>query len=113
MRSGAGQAVNKSSITGQRAGDYLKGADEMKVWEFEQAVYDREEVRIVVRAPIRTVLGSYSYARAASGTTSVSQWLQQRISHALNGHEVVVLDGNGAIPHGRTSMATLRSSYER
>lgn len=85
----------------------------MKAWEFEQAVYDREEVRIVVRAPAGTKLGSYSYQRAASGSTSVSQWLQQRISHALGNHEVVVLDGNGAIPHGRTRMATLRSSYER
>lgn len=84
----------------------------MTVWEYEKCVYEREEVRIVIRAPWRTEVGDYNYERAASGVTSVSSWLDARIHHALDGFEVVVLDGTGSIPHGRTKMSTLRSSYE-
>lgn len=85
----------------------------MNVWEIEQAVFEREEVRIVIRAAWNEQLGNYSYQRAAPGTCSVTEWLQQRIYPAINGREVVVIDGNGAIPHGRTRMSTLRASYER
>jgi hypothetical protein len=85
----------------------------MTAAEIEQAVYEREEVRIVIRAPSRAVLGDYTNVRAAPGTASVAEWLAQRILPQMVGQEVVVIDGNGAIPHGRTRMATLRASYER
>jgi hypothetical protein len=85
----------------------------MNVWEIEQEIFEREEVRVVIRAPWKTHLGAYNYQRAASGTSSVTEWLQQRVIPAVQGHEVVVIDGNGAVPHGRTKMSTLRASYER
>lgn len=85
----------------------------MNIWELEQAIYEREEVRIVVRGPIRTQVDDYQYQRAASGTSSVTEWLNQRVYPLTGTHEIVVIDGNGAIPHGRTRMATLRASYER
>ena len=85
----------------------------MNVWNVEQAVYSLEEVRVVIRAPGGTTLKPFNYVRAAPGTTSVSEWLTQRILPLTDGQEVVVIDGNGAIPHGRTRMATLRASYER
>lgn len=85
----------------------------MNVWEFEQAVYELEEVRIVVRAPWKKDLGDYGYERAASGNVSVTDWFNTRIGPALDNEQVVIIDGNGAIPHGRTKMSTLRASYER
>lgn len=84
----------------------------MNVWEYEKSVYEREEVRIVIRAPWKTQVGDYAYERAAAGNSSVSAWLQARIHHAVGDYEVVVLDGTGSVPHGRTKMATLRGSYE-
>ncbi len=83
----------------------------MNVWSFEQAVLEREQVRIVVRAPWRTEIGDFEYERAAAGTTSVTDWLAQRILPLTNGHEVVVIKGNGDIAHGRTRMDTLRNTY--
>jgi hypothetical protein len=85
----------------------------MNVWEFEQTVLKFEEIRIVIRAPWQTQVGDYDYIRQAYGTTSVTEWLATRISERLNGHEVVVIDGYGATPNGRTRMATLRETYER
>ena len=85
----------------------------MKAWEIEKAVMDLEEVRIVIRAGQNASLGDYEYGRKAAGTASVSEWLQQRIFPILNGSEVTVIDGTGAVPHGRTRMDTLRDTYAR
>ena len=80
--------------------------------EIEQAVLGMDEVRIVIRAPANARLGDYSYKRKAADNASVTEWLDQRIRPIASGHEVVVIDGNGASPHGRTKLATLRASYE-
>jgi len=82
-------------------------------WEIEHRVYEKEEVRIVIRASSDTDLDSYNYQRAAPGTMSISEWLRSRVYGLTDDLEVVVIDGNGAIPHGRTRMSTLRASYER
>ena len=81
--------------------------------EIEQAVLDLEQIRIVIRAPIKEKLGDFSYDRKAAGTTTVSEWLDQRIKPIIEGADVAVVDGTGVTPNGRTSMATLRKSYER
>lgn len=81
--------------------------------EIEQAVFELDEIRIVIRAGSTSQLGSYQYARKAAENASVSEWLEQRIKPAINGHGVVVVDGNGNIPHGRTRLSTVRASYER
>ncbi|MGA8611012.1 MAG: hypothetical protein WB760_04735 [Xanthobacteraceae bacterium] len=81
--------------------------------EIEQAVFDLEEVRIVIRAPVREKLDDFDYDRKAAGTTSITDWLDQRIKPLLGPHQVVVVDGTGALPHGRTKMDKLRDSYVR
>jgi hypothetical protein len=83
----------------------------MKPTEIEQAVFDLEEVRIVIRAPLKEDLGDFDYDRKAAGNTSISDWLEQRIKPLINGHSVVVIDGTGALPHGRTRMEKLRETY--
>jgi hypothetical protein len=85
----------------------------MTAWEIEHRIYEKEEVRVVIRTPSDTDLAAYSYQRAAPGTMSVSEWLRSRIYGLTDDLEVVVVDGNGAVPHGRTRMSTLRASYER
>jgi len=85
----------------------------MTAWELEHRIYEKEEVRIVIRTPSGSDLGSYNYQRAAPGTMSVTEWLRSRVYGLTEDLEVVVVDGNGAVPHGRTRMSTLRASYER
>jgi hypothetical protein len=81
--------------------------------EIEQAVFELEEVRIVIRAPIKARLGDFLYARQAANNASISEWLNQRIKPLVPDHTVVVVDGTGTLPNSRTSMATLRQSYVR
>jgi hypothetical protein len=83
----------------------------MKPTEFERAVFDLEEVRIVVRADLSTELGDFDYDRKAANNTSISDWLEQRIRPLIDGHAVAVVDGTGVSPHGRTRMEKLRESY--
>jgi hypothetical protein len=79
--------------------------------EIEQAVFDLEEIRIMIRAPANAKLGDYQYARKAAGNASVSEWLEQRIYPITGDHPVVVVDGRGQIVHGRLHMENLRASY--
>jgi hypothetical protein len=81
--------------------------------EIEQAVFDLEEVRMVIRAPIREQLEDFDYDRKAAGNTSITDWLDQRIKPLIGSFQVAVVDGTGALPHGRTRMDKLRDSYAR
>lgn len=81
--------------------------------EIEQAIYALEEVRIAIQAPTNIQMGDYVFQRKAAGNASITEWLQQRVLPLINGHGVTVVDGTGAIPHGRTKMENLRASYVR
>ena len=81
--------------------------------EFELAVLDREDVRIVVRAPHDKKLKPYHFQRKAADTTSVTEWLEARVLPLVDGYPVEVISGGGVAPHGRTRMSTLRNSYQQ
>lgn len=83
----------------------------MNIWAFEQAVLEREQVRVVIRASGRTEVKDYGYERAAAGSTSITDWLAQRIVPLVGANEVVVIKGDGTVAHGRTRMEKLRNSY--
>ncbi|WP_292212082.1 hypothetical protein [Mesorhizobium sp.] len=68
--------------------------------DLEQTVFELEEVRIVVRAPVNARLGDYDYARKAAGTASVSEWLDQRVKPLLKGASVAVVSGDGSFRTG-------------
>ena len=87
----------------------------MTIKELEQDVYDLDEIRIVVRAARNLDVGEYRYERKASDNTSITEWLDQRV-YPLLGPErvrVEVIDGYGALPHGRTRLSVVRDSYAR
>ena len=84
----------------------------VSVSEFERQVFDLEEVKIVVRAQRETLVPSYDYERKADKSASVAEWSNSRIKPALNGLEFDVIKGDGGIPHGRSKMETVRSSYK-
>jgi hypothetical protein len=85
----------------------------MRVDVFEARVWEVEGIRIVVRAPERTEVGDYEWQNAAQETWRVTQWLENRLLPRLNGHQVVVLQGDGAQPHGRVILRNLRQSWNR
>ncbi|MCK9194328.1 MAG: hypothetical protein M0P19_10700 [Nevskia sp.] len=83
----------------------------MQVSEFEYAVWAVEGIRITVRAPSNMAIGTYNYQNAANEGWRITQLLENRILPNVNGHEVVVLQGDGEEPHGRVILRTLRASY--
>ena len=85
----------------------------MTVIQFENVVLRLEEIVIRIRASSNDQVEGYDYRRQASGTTSVTEWLNTRIRPRLGGLEVSVMDGNSQETHGKTRLSTLRASYER
>ena len=85
----------------------------MRVRDFEQAVFEIEDVAIRIRASLNEEVDDYEYERQASGGTSVTSWLDTRVRPKLRGHQVSVVDGEGHAPHGRTKLERLRATYER
>ena len=83
----------------------------VSVAAFESKVFELEEVRIVVRADPNAMVDDYDFQRGASAGTSITKWLDNRIKPLIDGYPVVVVDGEGSIPNGRTHMANLRRSY--
>lgn len=83
----------------------------MTVQEFEQAVWQVEGIRVVVRAAPSAEVGSYPYRNAAIKSNSVTQWLESRIAPQLENYGVQVVDGYGVRPHGGTSLRKIRASY--
>jgi hypothetical protein len=80
--------------------------------QIETAVFKLEQIRIVVRAPTSTKLGDFDYDRKAANGSSVSEWIDTRLKPILNGHDVVVVNGTGHLPHGKTRLDNLRKSYD-
>ena len=86
----------------------------MRIRDIEDDVYDLDEVRIVVRAERTMDVGDYTYERKAADNTSISEWLEQRIYPLFQERvRVEVVDGYGALPHGRTRLGLVRESYKR
>jgi hypothetical protein len=85
----------------------------MRVKELEEEVFDKDEIRIVVRARANTDLGDYSYERKAAENTSLSDWLEQRIEPLTGDNPVIVIDGSGRVAHGRTRLGVIRATYFR
>ena len=83
----------------------------MNVLEFEEAVWQLEEVLIRIRAPARESVGNYDFERQAGRNMSVTNWINGRLRPRLRHLEVSIIDGNYTHPHGRTKMRTLRASY--
>ena len=84
----------------------------MKVREFEDAVWQLEWIRVVVRAEADEEVEDYPFERKQSDATTVNSFLHGRIISRLNGKGFFVVDGHGEWPHGKTLLRTVRSSYE-
>jgi len=85
----------------------------MNVRDFEDKVWEKEGIRVVVRAPSADNVQDYKYNNSGQGGWRITQLLEKRIQPKVGEYEVMVIEGNGEEPHGRTILRTLRDSYRR
>jgi hypothetical protein len=85
----------------------------MLVTDLEDAVWDVEGIRIVIRASTKStrVMLAYNFKKAAPQTWTVSEWFENRVRPRTGSREVVVIGGDGEQPNGNMKLRTLRSSY--
>lgn len=83
----------------------------MTVQELEDKVWALERIRITVRAAAGTKVGHYKYKNSAQASWRITELIEKRIAPLLKGQEVVVVMGDGAQPHGRTLLRSIRESY--
>lgn len=82
------------------------------VEEFEEKFEKTEGFPIIVRAPRTDIVDDYNYSRAINQKSSLKKLKETRISKSLGEKDFVILDGDFENPHGRTSVESLRKSYE-
>lgn len=85
----------------------------MRVCDFEQAVWETDRLRIVVRAGIEEIVPNFDWKYAADLNSRLANYLDNRIASRLGNLDYIVIDGNGRVPNGNTRLATLRQSYLR
>ena len=83
----------------------------MTVSEFEEAVWNLEGIRIVIRAATNVEVGDYEYVNAAQWNSSLTRLFRNRIEDKLGDNAFVVIDGYGTQPNGRTHLQNVRDSY--
>ena len=85
----------------------------VSVLELEQKIFELEELRVVIRQKRETQVPKYDYKRKASISTSVTDLIETRIKPLVGDADVVVVNGQGLQPHGRTKVETVRNSYAK
>jgi hypothetical protein len=83
----------------------------MDVATFEQRVFEVDGVLIRIRASKSDKVDDFNYNRAASGTTTVSDWMRTRILPSIGNFECDVISGQYGQVHGNTQLERLRSTY--
>ena len=86
----------------------------MRVYEFEEKVWEIERVRIVIRANSNEKVDRvYDFVKAAPQGNTVTWFLNTRVKPRLaNNMEVFTIDGSGNVPNGKTLLSTLRQTYK-
>lgn len=91
----------------------ITNSETTTVSELEKQIFEREEIKVVIRAKSSTEVKPYNYERKASNNASVTDFIETRIKPIVGPDiEVEIVNGQSQKPHGRTKMETLRKSYE-
>ena len=83
----------------------------MKVQELEDKVWEQDNIRIVIRAHSQDKVDAYHHKNAAQGNWRITQFLGNRIKPLVKNKEVVVIEGNGKVVHGKKLLKSIRESY--
>lgn len=84
----------------------------MTVWEFEEAVWALERIRIIVRAGWNEEVEDYNYERADGETRTLSIFLDTRVRPKIGERSVGALDGSGQWVHGARQLRNIRNTYQ-
>lgn len=83
----------------------------MKVWEFEEKVWEVEGIRIVIRAASEENVSNYTFKNSAQEGWRVTQLIEKRIQPKIGDYEAIIIQGDGEQPHGRVILRTVRRTY--
>lgn len=82
--------------------------------ELENQVFDKEGIRVIIRAPRNTMFEEYNFIKKAAANTSITDWYYNRLKPILGDeYDADIIDGHGVIPHGRTGIEKVRNSYAK
>lgn len=82
--------------------------------DLERQIFEKEEIKVVIRAAKNTMFNEYAYDRKASTSTSITDWYNTRLKPIIgDDYDADVIDGYGTNPHGRTKIETVRNSYSK
>ena len=80
--------------------------------DLERQIFEKEEIRVVIRAPKNAEFDPYTYDRKAASNTSITDWCNNRLKPILGDeYDADIIDGYGNNPHGRTKIEKVRNSY--
>ncbi|MGE4519539.1 MAG: hypothetical protein AB7E04_08540 [Desulfobacteraceae bacterium] len=80
--------------------------------DLEQQIFEREEIRVIIRQAKNSPVKEYPYERKSSSSTSITDLVSKRIQPLVGDSEITVINGQGLQPHGRTNVETVRNSYK-
>ena len=81
--------------------------------EFEEQVFDREGIRVILRCPPDTTVPAYPYARRIQASATLNDLKENRLSKTLGSeisYSLVLGDGNSN-PHGNMKASNARDRY--
>ena len=65
--------------------------------ELERQIFEKEEIKVVIRAPRSQMFNSYDFQRKSASNTSISEWLETRIKPLLEDSEIEIIKGDGSL----------------
>jgi len=82
--------------------------------ELERQIFEKEEIRVVIRAPRNAMFEEYNFIKKAAVNTSITDWYNTRLKPILGDkYDADIIDGFGTIPHGRTGIEKVRNTYAK
>ncbi len=80
--------------------------------ELERQIFEKEEIRVVIRAPRNTMFEEYNFIKKAAANTSITDWYNTRLKPILGDeYDADIISGFGTNPHGKTGIERVRNSY--
>lgn len=84
-----------------------------KIQSVEKEIFDREGFVAIFRSNQNKLVPTYSFAKAAPGSWSVSDFIQKRLKSRYPLENFEIFNGNVESAHGRTKLSNVRKSYQK
>lgn len=83
----------------------------ISILELERQILEKEGFRIIFRVGCSTLTRSYDYIRQSPSKMNLSKFIESRIIPLVGNIDFEILDGRALVPTRRTTLGTLRNSY--